>query len=79
MRSVDVHRPVDVLTLILSWKCNGKTVTEAIPLCDIGERKGWRRMKAGGLSVTSKKQYTGSVGGLSSTARGFEPLECGKN
>lgn len=33
--------------LILSWACNGRKVTEAIPLCDIGERDGWRRMKAG--------------------------------
>lgn len=40
--------------LVLSWTCNGRKVTEAIPLCDIGERDGWRRMKAGGLNVTTK-------------------------
>ncbi|STV29977.1 putative prophage protein [Klebsiella pneumoniae] len=40
--------------LVLSWTCNARKVTEAIPLCDIGERDGWRRMKAGGLNVTTK-------------------------
>lgn len=48
--------------LILSWTCNGRKVTEAIPLCDIGERDGWRRMKAGGLNVTTKTSLRAVLG-----------------
>jgi putative DNA primase/helicase len=42
--------------LILSWTPEGSTEkrTEAVPLCDIGEREGWARMKKGGVLVTSK-------------------------
>ncbi|MBD8129192.1 TOPRIM and DUF927 domain-containing protein [Pantoea agglomerans] len=42
--------------LILSWTPEGTKTerTEAIPLCDIGEREGWGRMKKGGLLVTTK-------------------------
>ncbi|WP_191923487.1 hypothetical protein [Pantoea agglomerans] len=37
-------------------------MTEAIPLCDIGERDGWRRMKAGGLNVTTKTSLRAVLG-----------------
>lgn len=42
--------------LILSWTPEGSTEkrTEAVPLCDIGEREGWGRMKKGGLLVATK-------------------------
>lgn len=42
--------------LILRWQPaggNAKT-TQAIPLADIGEREGWRVLKAGGVNVTTK-------------------------
>ncbi|WKM73966.1 DUF927 domain-containing protein [Klebsiella oxytoca] len=48
--------------IVLSWQCNSRKVTEAIPLCDIGERDGWRRMKAGGLNVTSKNSLRAVLG-----------------
>ncbi|CND45354.1 Zinc-binding domain of primase-helicase family [Yersinia pseudotuberculosis] len=48
--------------IILSWKCNCRKVVEAIPLCDIGERDGWRRMKAGGLNVTTKNNLRAVLG-----------------
>lgn len=48
--------------IVLSWLCNVRKVTEAIPLCDIGERDGWRRMKAGGLNVTSKNSLRAVLG-----------------
>ncbi|STT96538.1 putative prophage protein [Klebsiella pneumoniae] len=48
--------------IVLSWLCNVRKVTEAIPLCDIGERDGWRRMKAGGLNVTSKNSFRAVLG-----------------
>lgn len=48
--------------LVLSWLCNGQKVTEALPLCDIGEREGWRRMKAGGMNVTSKSSLRAVLG-----------------
>ncbi|WP_312740835.1 DUF927 domain-containing protein [Cedecea neteri] len=42
--------------LILSWTPEGSREqrTEAVPLCDIGEREGWARMKKGGMLVTTK-------------------------
>ena len=42
--------------LILRWKMpgNNATVTRAIPWEDIGDREGWRTMKNGGVSVTTK-------------------------
>ncbi|SMG37436.1 TOPRIM and DUF927 domain-containing protein [Cedecea sp. NFIX57] len=42
--------------LILSWTPEGtrETRSEAVPLCDIGEREGWARIKKGGVLVTSK-------------------------
>ncbi|EDB6595604.1 DUF927 domain-containing protein [Salmonella enterica subsp. diarizonae] len=42
--------------LIIRWLAFGSDVstTAAIPLADIGEREGWRTMKAGGVNVTTK-------------------------
>jgi len=42
--------------LILRWQAFGMDVptTAAIPLADIGEREGWRTLKAGGVTVTAK-------------------------
>lgn len=42
--------------LILRWRAWGSEneTTQAIPLADIGEREGWRTLKAGGVNVTTK-------------------------
>ena len=42
--------------LILRWLSFGSETptTAAIPLADIGEREGWRTLKAGGVNVTTK-------------------------
>ncbi|EGX7443825.1 DUF927 domain-containing protein [Salmonella enterica] len=42
--------------LIIRWLAFGTDshVTAAIPLADIGEREGWRTLKAGGINVTTK-------------------------
>lgn len=48
--------------VIMTWECNRRTVTEAIPLSETGEREGWRRMKAGGLNVTSKASLRAVLG-----------------
>lgn len=42
--------------LVLRWRPTGADSlhTEAIPARDIGERDGWARLRAGGLSVTAK-------------------------
>lgn len=42
--------------LIISWLAFGADIptTAAIPLADIGEREGWRTLKAGGVNVTTK-------------------------
>lgn len=42
--------------LVLRWRPAGgeHEHTEAIPMRDIGEREGWARLRAGGLSVTAK-------------------------
>ncbi len=42
--------------LVLRWLALGakEETTQAIPLADIGEREGWRTLKAGGLYVTTK-------------------------
>lgn len=42
--------------LVLRWRALGakEETTQAIPLADIGEREGWRTLKAGGLYVTTK-------------------------
>lgn len=37
----------------LAWGSDSET-TQAIPLADIGEREGWRTLKAGGVNVTTK-------------------------
>lgn len=42
--------------LIIRWMAFGADIptTAAIPLADIGEREGWRTLKAGGVNVTTK-------------------------
>ncbi|CAI0832362.1 DNA primase TraC [Serratia fonticola] len=42
--------------LIIRWHPAGEKIptTAAIPLADIGEREGWRTLKAGGVNVTTK-------------------------
>lgn len=42
--------------LIIRWLSVGEdvTTTAAIPLADIGEREGWRVLKAGGVNITTK-------------------------
>ncbi|CAM4349346.1 DUF927 domain-containing protein [Pluralibacter gergoviae] len=42
--------------LIIRWQAFGAAAltTAAIPLADIGEREGWRTLKAGGINVTTK-------------------------
>ncbi|STW12996.1 DNA primase [Klebsiella pneumoniae subsp. rhinoscleromatis] len=42
--------------LIIRWLAFGSVTptTAAIPLADIGEREGWRTLKAGGINVTTK-------------------------
>ncbi|ENO0837943.1 DUF927 domain-containing protein [Enterobacter hormaechei subsp. steigerwaltii] len=42
--------------LIIRWAAFGAdaATTAAIPLADIGEREGWRTLKAGGVNVTTK-------------------------
>lgn len=45
--------------LIISWLPFGAGIptTAAIPLADIGEREGWRTLKAGGVNVKRKTAY----------------------
>lgn len=42
--------------LILRWKPAGAKVvtTHALPMADIGEREGWKVLKAGGVNITTK-------------------------
>lgn len=42
--------------LILRWQAFGakSETVQAIPFADIGEREGWRTLKAGGVNVTTK-------------------------
>lgn len=42
--------------LIIRWQAfgSGTATTAAIPLADIGEREGWRTLKAGGINITTK-------------------------
>ncbi|MFM1453853.1 DUF927 domain-containing protein [Yersinia enterocolitica] len=42
--------------LIIRWLPIGEDIptTAAVPLADIGEREGWRTLKAGGVNVTTK-------------------------
>ncbi|EDR5177110.1 DUF927 domain-containing protein [Salmonella enterica] len=48
--------------VIMAWTCNRRAVTQAVPLSETGEREGWRRMKAGGLNVTSKASLRAVLG-----------------
>ncbi len=45
--------------LILRWQSplGNEEITRAIPSADIGERDGWRLMKAGGVNVTTKSSF----------------------
>lgn len=45
--------------LVLRWRAPGgrEEITRAIPCADIGERDGWRYLKAGGVNVTTKSTY----------------------
>ncbi|WP_404655795.1 DUF927 domain-containing protein [Raoultella ornithinolytica] len=42
--------------LVLRWRPEGSDSerTEALPMRDIGEREGWAKLRAGGLSITAK-------------------------
>lgn len=41
--------------LVMSWKSpRDEKIIRAIPFADIGEREGWRSLKAGGVNVTTK-------------------------
>ncbi|WP_440867562.1 DUF927 domain-containing protein [Symbiopectobacterium purcellii] len=49
--------------LILEWrKGKQKAVTRAIRAADIGEREGWRTLKAGGVDVTTKSGLRATLG-----------------
>lgn len=45
--------------LILRWRSplGNEEITRAIPSADIGERDGWRLIKAGGVNVTTKSSF----------------------
>lgn len=45
--------------LVLRWRSprGHEDITRAIPCADIGERDGWRTLKAGGVNVTTKSTY----------------------
>ncbi|HEM8806149.1 TPA: DUF927 domain-containing protein, partial [Klebsiella michiganensis] len=45
--------------LVLRWRSprGHEDITRAIPCADIGERDGWRSLKAGGVNVTTKSTY----------------------
>ncbi len=49
--------------LILRWLPAGETLptTAAVPLADIGEREGWRTLKAGGVNVTTKNTFRATL------------------
>ncbi|HBC7420857.1 TPA: DUF927 domain-containing protein [Serratia marcescens] len=49
--------------LIMRWLPAGEKVltTAAIPLADIGEREGWRTLKAGGVNVTTKSSLRATL------------------
>ncbi|MEQ1969408.1 DUF927 domain-containing protein [Xenorhabdus nematophila] len=40
--------------LIIQWEEDGTTYTEAVKTGDIGEREGWRQLKAAGLNIATK-------------------------
>lgn len=45
--------------LVLRWRSplSREEITRPIPCADIGEREGWRSLKAGGVNVTTKSTY----------------------
>ncbi|EAT1310584.1 DUF927 domain-containing protein [Salmonella enterica] len=45
--------------LVLCWRSprGHEDITRAIPCADIGERDGWRSLKAGGVNVTTKNTF----------------------
>jgi len=45
--------------LVLRWRSarGHEDITRAIPCADIGERDGWRSLKAGGVNVTTKSTF----------------------
>lgn len=43
--------------LVLSWTVQGEKITRAIPAAEIGEREGWKVLKAGGVKVTTKNSF----------------------
>lgn len=49
--------------LIVRWLAFGSELptTAAIPLADIGEREGWRTLKAGGVNVTTKSSLRATL------------------
>jgi putative DNA primase/helicase len=57
--------------LIIRWLAFGAdtATTAAIPLADIGEREGWRTLKAGGVNVTTKNSLTGDSCRLATAER----------
>lgn len=52
--------------LVLRWRALGakEETTHAIPLADIGEREGWRTLKAGGAVCHHQKRSARDAGGL---------------
>ncbi len=56
--------------LILRWLSFGSETptTAAIPLADIGEREGWRTLKAGGVKCHDQKQPQSNTGRLATNA-----------
>ena len=45
--------------LVLRWRSprGHEGITRAIPCADVGEREGWRSLKAGGVNVTTKSTF----------------------
>ena len=64
--------------LIIRWLPVGESTptTAAIPLADIGEREGWRTLKAGGVNVTTKRAQ-GDTSRLAAVWRLPRNLACG--
>lgn len=53
---VGIGRSGNESFLVLQWQPEGTSqkVIEALPMSDLGEREGWRRLKERGLNVTNK-------------------------
>ncbi|PJG63863.1 DNA primase [Yersinia kristensenii] len=49
--------------LVLSWRPEGsnRERIEALPMRDIGEREGWAKLRAGGLSITAKSSLRATL------------------